>query len=169
MCPPRVPSSPFLCLFNYEDLSLACLKFVTWTQQLLKNQKNQKKPPTLENPRCEVDLKVLKPEAWQRCIPTSAAPCKERISPPRQEDAHLLHLVWASPTPAEGYSACTLHSSLVWVPVSGNPGNMLVGFPAGGRDPRRMAVSWGWGRAAGLSQVHGTQPAMYAVPLGLLP
>lgn len=39
---PRPPPSPtpFLCLFNYEDLNLACIKFVTWTQQLLKQTKN---------------------------------------------------------------------------------------------------------------------------------
>lgn len=39
---PHLPPSPtpFLCLFNYEDLNLACIKFVTWTQQLLKQTKN---------------------------------------------------------------------------------------------------------------------------------
>lgn len=101
------------------------------------------KKPALENPRCEVDIKVLMPEAWQRCISTGGAPCREAVSPPRQEDAHLLHLVCASPTPVEGCSACTLLSCLVQVPFSGNPVNVPMGFPARGRDPRGMAVGLG--------------------------
>lgn len=107
------------------------------------------------------------PEAWQHCILTGGALCEEEVSPPRQG---LLHLVCVLLSPTTDCSACTLLSCLVLGPCQWQSWKCASGFPSRRQRSQGYGCKLGGrGRAARIGRVHGTQPAMCAVPLGLLP